>query len=122
MYLKFIIMKYFLFGLAGASALFLTLPSNAMSQSNRDLNAGKFNEILNKRISNLNEKRSCLKSSSNFDEYQNCRTKISNLQNKDFDKFAEKKIKRIDKLVKCAEKSEDFKELKSCKKVRGKKA
>ena len=111
-------MKYFLFGLAGASALFLTLPSNAMSQSNRDLNAGKFNEILNKRISNLNEKRSC----SNFDEYQNCRTKISNLQNKDFDKFAEKKIKRIDQLVKCVEKSEDFKELKSCKKVRGKKA
>ena len=122
MYLKFIIMKYFLFGLAGASALFLTLPSNAMSQSNRDLNAEKFNEILNKRISNLNEKRSCLKSSSNFDEYQNCRTKISNLQNKDFDKFAEKKIKRIDKLIKYAEKSEDFKELKSCKKVRGKKA
>lgn len=115
-------MKYFLFGLAGASALFLTLPSNAMSQSNRELKAEEFNQILNKRLSNLNEKRSCLKSSSNFDEYQNCRTKISNLQNKDFDKFAEKKIKRIDKLVKCVEKSEDFKELKSCKKVRGKKA
>ena len=122
MYLKFIIMKYFLFGLAGASALFLTLPSNAMSQSNRDLKAGKFNEILNKRISNLNEKRSCLKSSSNFDEYQNCRTKISNLQNKDFDKFAEKKIKRIDKLIKCAEKSKDFQKLKSCKKLKGGKA
>ena len=115
-------MKYFLFGLAGASALFLALPSNAMSQSNRDLKSGEFNEILNKRISNLNQKRSCLKNSSNFDEYKNCRTKISNLPNKDFDKFAEKKIKRIDKLVKCAEKSEDFKELKSCKKARGGKA
>ena len=108
-------MKYFLFGLAGASVLFLTLPSNAMSQSNRDLKAGKFNEILNKRISNLNEKRNCLKNSSNFDEYQNCRTKISPLQNKNFDKFAEKKIKRIDKLVKGAEKSENFKKSRSCK-------
>ena len=116
-------MKYFLFGLAGASALFLALPSNAMSQANRDLKSGQFNEILNKRISNLNQKRSCLKNSSNFDEYKkNCQTKISNLKNKDFDKFAEKKIKRIDKLAKCVEKSEDFKELKSCKKARGGKA
>ena len=36
----------------------------------------------------------------NFDEYNNCLTKISNFQNKEFDKFADKKIKRIDKLTK----------------------
>ena len=115
-------MKYFLFGLAGASALFLTLPSNAMSQSNRELKAEEFNQILNKRLSNLNQKRSCLKNSSNFDEYKNCRIKMSNFQYKDFDKFVEKKIKRIDKLTKFVEKSEDLQELKSCKKTRGGKA
>ena len=39
-------MKYFLFGLAGASALFLTIPSNAMSQSNRELKEEEFNQIM----------------------------------------------------------------------------
>ena len=73
-------MKYFLFGLAGASALFLTLPSNAMTQSNRELKAEESNQIMNKRLSNLNQKRSCLKNSSNFDEYKNCRTKMLNFQ------------------------------------------
>ena len=115
-------MKYFLFGLAGASALFLTIPSNAMSQSNRELKEEEFNQIMNKRLSNLNQKRSCLKNSSNFDEYKNCRTKMSNFQYKDFDKFVEKKIKRIDKLTKFVEKSEDLQELKSCKKVKRGKA
>ena len=76
-----------------------------MTQSNRELKAEEFNQIMNKRLSNLNQKRSCLKNSSNFDEYKNCRTKMSTFQYKDFDKFVEKKIKRIDKLTKFVEKS-----------------
>ena len=52
------------------------------------LNKGKFNKILNKQISNLNFKRCCFKNSINFDEFKNYRTKLSNIQNKKFDKLA----------------------------------
>ena len=110
MYLKIIIMKYFLIGIASASALFLIPSSNAMSQQNRDLKSGDFNKVVNEKLSNLEQKRGCLKSSKNFGEYKNC-------QGIEYDKFVEKKIKRIDKLAKCIEKVSDYKELKKCKKV-----
>ena len=73
------------------------------------------NETLNEKLSNLEQKRTCLEGSKNFEEYQNC-------QGIEFDKFVEKKIKRIDKFAKCIDKVSDYKELKKCKKVMRKNA
>ena len=115
MYLKIIIMKYFLIGIASASVLTLVPSSNAMSQQNSALKQGELNKIVNEKLSNLDQKRACLEGSKNFEEYKKC-------QGIEFDKFVEKKIKRIDKLAKCIDKVSDYKELKKCKKVMRRKA
>lgn len=115
MYLKIIIMKYFLIGIASASASVLTLlpSSNAIAHQNITLKQAELNKIINKKLSNLEQKRTCLEGSKNFEEYKNC-------QGIEFDKFVEEKIKRIDKLAKCLNKVSDNKELKKCKKVKRK--
>ena len=115
MYLKIIIMKYFLIGIASASVLTLIPSSNAMSHQNSGLKQAELNKIVNEKLSNLDQKRACLEGSKNFEEYKNC-------QGIEFDKFVEKRIKRIDKLAKCIDKVSDYKELKKCKKVMRKKA
>merc|ERR1711904_452547 len=109
-YLKIIIMKYFLISIASASVLTLVPSSDAIAHQNSALKQTELNKIVNNKLSNLEQKRTCLEGSKNFEEYKSC-------QGITFDKFVEKKIKRIDKLAKIIYKVSDNKELKKCKKV-----
>ncbi len=115
-------MKYFLFGLVGASTLFFIPSTNAMQNPKGDLNPKQFEKTIQKRLSKLAQQKSCLENSSDFNQLNECKSKTSKYKTMDFDKFVEKKIKKIDKMANCIEKTTNYKEFKSCKKNNRKRA
>ena len=109
-------MKYFLLGIASAGALFFLPSSNAMTQENGEIKTKDFDKVVESRLLNLSQKRSCIEDAKDLNQLKSCRKKSSTYKNKDLKKIVKKKIRKIDKLASCLEKASDFKDLKSCNK------